>query len=167
MPESHERWIVMDEGYLKHLLEIEYEHSQRAIDKFDEYRARLKGWMITAAAGIATVGFTVRNPAIFWAGALMILFFGLSEMYYIDIQEDAITRNRELERLLDRLLKSGVKPEHEAYEFGLGKIFGGGRMLKLKNVRSWVLYRTFNPFFYGALLCLMIVAAITVTAAKK
>lgn len=98
----------MDEGYLKHLLEIEYEHSQRAIDKFDEYRARLKGWMITASAGVATVGFTVRNPAIFWAGALMILFFGLSEMYYIDIQEDAITRNRELERLLDRLLKSGT-----------------------------------------------------------
>jgi|ERR1700733_1641891 len=157
----------MDEEYLKHLLEIEYEHSQRAIDKFDEYRARLKGWMITAAAGVATVGFTVRNPAIFWAGALMILFFGLSEMYYIDIQEDAITRNRELERLLEGLLKSGVGPGHEAYEFGLGKIFGGGRMLNLKDVRSWVLYRTFNPFLYGALLCLMIVAAVTVTAVKK
>jgi hypothetical protein len=28
---------------------------------------------------------------------LMILFSGLSEMYFIDIQEDAITRNRELD----------------------------------------------------------------------
>ena len=67
----------------------------------------------------------------------MIFFFGLSEMYYIDIQEGAITRNRELERLLDRLLKSGVKPEHEAYEFGLGKIFGGGRMPISLRRPSW------------------------------
>jgi hypothetical protein len=154
--------MALDKEYLKHLLELEYEHSQRAIDKFDEYRARLKGWMITSAAGVAAVGFSVHSPAIFWAGGLMILCFGLSEMYYIDIQEDAITRNRELERLLDQLLKSGVKSEHEAYEFGLGKVFGGGRMLKLKNVRSWVLYRTFNPILYVGLLCLMIIAAITV-----
>jgi hypothetical protein len=82
----------------------------------------------------------------------MILFFGLSELYYIDIQEDAITRNRELEVLLDQLLKSGVNSDHDAYEFGLGKVFGGGRMLKLDNVKSWVLYRTFNPFLYGGLL---------------
>jgi hypothetical protein len=37
-----------DLDYLKHLLELEYEHSRSAIDKFDDYRARLKGWMITA-----------------------------------------------------------------------------------------------------------------------
>jgi hypothetical protein len=135
----------MDEEYLKHLLELEYEHSQRAIDKFDEYRARLKGWMITAAAGVATVGFTVRSPEIFWAGGLMILFFGLSEMYYIDIQEDAIARNRELEKLLDRLLKSGVKPEHEAYEFGLGKVFGGGRMLKTKESQVLGIVQDLQP----------------------
>lgn len=156
----------MDEEYLKHLLELEYEHSQRAIDKFDEYRARLKGWMITVAAGIASIGFTVHNAVIFWAGGLMIFFFGLSEIYYIDIQEDAIDRNRELENLIDQLLKSGPGPEHEAYKFGLGKIFGGGRMLKLKNVRSWVLYRTFNPFLYGGLFILMIAAAIVITATK-
>jgi hypothetical protein len=160
-------WMALDEEYLKHLLELEYEHSQRAIDKFDEYRARLKGWMITGAAGIAAVAFSAHNSSIFWAGALMIIFFGLSEMYYIDIQEDAIARNRELERLLDSLLKSGVKPEHEAYQFGLGKVFGGGRMLKPKNVISWMFYRTFNPFLYGSLLGLMIVAAIIVPASGR
>jgi len=159
--------MALDEDYLKHLLELEYEHSQRAIDKFDEYRARLKGWMITSAAGVAAVGFSVHAQAIFWAGGLMILFFGLSELYYIDIQEDAITRNRELEVLLDQLLKSGVNSDHDAYEFGLGKVFGGGRMLKLDNVKSWVLYRTFNPFLYGGLLGLMIIAAITVGASGK
>lgn len=157
----------MDEEYLKHLLEIEYEHSQQAIDKFDDYRGRLKGWMITAAAGVATVGFSTHNSAVFWSGGLMIVFFGLSEMYYIDIQEDAIARNCELARLLDQILKFGVKPEHEAYEFGLGKFFGGGRMLKMKNVKSWVLYRTFNPFLYGGLLGLMIIAAIAVTVSHK
>lgn len=154
--------MAIDEDYLRHLLELEYEHSQVAIDKFDEYRARLKGWMITAAAGVATVGFSVHRSAIFWAGGLMIAFFALSEMYYIDIQEDVTMRNRELARLLDRLLKSGLTPEHEAYEFGLGKIFGGGRMLKLKDVRSWILYRTFNPFLYGGLFTLMIIPAIAI-----
>jgi len=159
--------MALDEEYLKHLLELEYEHSQRAIDKFDEYRARLKGWMITAAAGIAAVAFSAHNSSIFWAGALMIIFFGLSEMYYIDIQEDAIARNRELERLLDALLKSGVNQDHEAYQFGLGKVFGGGRMLKLKNVLPWMLYRTFNPFLYGGLFSLMIVAALVVPPSGK
>ena len=151
--------MATDEDYLKHLLELEYEHSVRAIDKFDEYRARLKGWMITAAAGVAAVGFSVRSPEIFWAGGLMIFFFALSELYYIDIQEDAITRSRELEKLIDRLLRSGMKPEHDAYEFGLGKVFGGGRIPKMKNLKSWVLYRTFNPFLYCGLLGLMIAAA--------
>jgi hypothetical protein len=160
--------MVIDEEYLKHLLELEYEHSQQAIDKFDEYRARLKGWMITAAAGVATVGFSAHSPEIFWSGGLMIVFFGLSEMYYIDVQEDAMARNRELARLLDLLLKFGVRPEHEAYEFGLGKFFERGvRMLKLKNVKSWVLYRTFNPVLYGCLLGLMIIAAIAVTVSRR
>jgi hypothetical protein len=154
--------MALDEDYLKHLLELEYEHSQRAIDKFDEYRARLKGWMITSTAGVAAVGFSVHSPAIFWAGGLMVLFFGLSELYYIDIQEDAIARNRELEVLLDQLLKSGISSDHEAYKFGLGKVFGGGRMPRLNNIKSWVLYRTFNPFLYGGLLVLMIAAATTV-----
>ena len=158
--------MAMDEEYLKHLLELEYEHSRMAIDKFDDYRARLKGWMITASAGVATVGFTVHNAVIFWAGGLMILSFGLSEMYYIDIQEDAIARNRELEKLIDQLLKAGPGPDHVAYKFGLGKVFGGGRMLKLENVKSWVLYRTFNPFLYGTLFGLMVIAAITITATK-
>jgi len=155
--------MVIDEEYLRHLLEVEYEHSQQAI----EYRARLKGWMITAAAGVATVGFSAHSPEIFWSGGLMIVFFGLSEMYYIDIQEDAMARNRELARLLGLFLKSGLGPEHEAYEFGLGKFFGGGRMLKLKNIKSWVLYRTFNPFLYGGLLGLMIIAAIAVTVSRR
>lgn len=153
----------MDEEYLKHLLEVEYEHSQQAIDKFDEYRARLKGWMITAATGVATFGFSARSAAIFWTGGLMIFFFGLSEMYFIDIQGDAEARNRELAKLLGQLLKSGPGPEHETYEFGLGKFFGGGRMLKLSDIRSWVLYRTFNPFLYGGILVLMIATAITFT----
>ena len=77
--------MTVNEDYLKHLLELEYEHSQRSIENFDEYRARLKGWMITAAAGVATVGFSVRSSAIFWAGGLMIFFFGLSGMYYIKL----------------------------------------------------------------------------------
>jgi hypothetical protein len=153
----------MDKEYLKHLLEVEYEHSQQAIDKFDEYRARLKGWMITAAAGVATFGFSAHSAAIFWTGGLMIGFFGLSEMYFIDIQGDAEARNQELAKLLDQLLKSGLGPEHETYEFGLGKVFGGGRMLKLSDIRSWVLYRTFNPFLYGGLLVLMITTAIAFT----
>src|ERR1700685_2840617 len=70
--------MPLDDEYLKHLLELEYEHSQRVIDKFDEYRARFKDWMITAAAGIAAVAFSSHNSSIFWAGALMVIFFGLA-----------------------------------------------------------------------------------------
>jgi hypothetical protein len=159
--------MARDIDYLKHLLELEYDHSQKAIDKFDEYRARLKSWMITGAAGITAVAFSSHNPSIFWAGGLMVLFFGLSEMSYIDIQEDAIARNRELEKLLDSLSRDEVGPEHDAYQFGLGKVFGGGRMLKPKNVLSWLTYRTFNPFLYGSLLGLMIVAALVAPASGK
>jgi len=90
----------------------------------------------------------------------MIFFFALSELYYIDIQEDAIMRSRELEKLIDQLLRSGIKPEHHAYEFGLGKVFGGGRMPKVKDLRSWILYRTFNPILYCGLLGLMTTAAV-------
>jgi hypothetical protein len=123
--------------------------------------------MITATARIAAIEFTTHNPAVFWSGALMTVFFALSEMYYIDIQEDAIARSRELAKLLERLLKFGLKSEHEAYEFGLGKVFGGGHTLKLENVRSWLLYRTFNPFLYGGVLGLIIIAAIAVTISSK
>jgi hypothetical protein len=159
--------MARDVDDLKHLLELEYDYSQQAIDKFDEYRERLKSWMITGAAGIAAVAFSSHNSTIFWAGALMVLFFGMSEMYYIDIQEDVITRNRELEKLLDSLSRDQVGPEHEAYQFGIGKIFGGGRMLKVKNILRWSVYRTFNPFLYGCLLTLMIVAALVAPASGK
>jgi hypothetical protein len=151
--------MARDINDLKHLLELEYDYSQKAIDKFDEYRARLKSWMITAAAGITAVAFSAHNSLIFWAGGLMVLFFGLSEMSYVDIQEDVIARNRELEKLLDSLSRSEIGPEHDAYQFGLGKVFfGSGRMLRPKNVLTWLSYRTFNPFLYGSLLCLMILA---------
>jgi hypothetical protein len=152
---------------LKHLLELEYDYSQKAIDKFDEYRARLKSWMITAVAGIAAVAFSAHNSPIFWVGGLMVLLFGLSEMFYIDIQEDAIARNRELEKLLDSLSQGSVGPEHDAYQFGLGKVFGGGRLPKSRDVLRWMAYRTFNPFLYGALLCLMIAGAIITPASGK
>jgi hypothetical protein len=91
------RLMARDVEYLKHLLELEYEHSRSAIDKFDNYRATLKGWLITASAGIAAVAFSAHNSSVFWAGGLMVALFGSAELLYIDIQEDAITRNRELE----------------------------------------------------------------------
>lgn len=145
---------------LERLLELEYSYSQTAIDKFDEYRARLKGWMITSAAGIAAVAFSAHDSLLFWAGALTVVFFGIAEMAYIDIQEDAITRNCELGDLLDSLSRGQVGPEHEAYHFGLGKVFGGGRMLKPKKILAWSQYRTFNPVLYGGIFILMISAAI-------
>jgi hypothetical protein len=145
---------------LERLLELEYGYSQTAIDKFDEYRARLKGWMITSAAGIAAVAFSAHNSLLFWAGALIVLGFGVAEMAYIDIQEDAITRNRELADLLDSLSRGQAGPEHETYHFGLGKVFGGGRMLSPKKVLVWSGYRTFNPILYGGIFSLMVVAAI-------
>jgi hypothetical protein len=143
--------MARDVSDLKHLLELEYAYTQQAIDKFDEYRARLKSWLITSAAGLTGVAFSSHNSSIFWAGALMVLFFGVSEMYYIDIQEDVITRNRELEKLLDLASLGEIGPEHEAYNFGLGKIFGGGRWMKPKDIARWLVYRTFNPFLYGGL----------------
>ena len=160
--------MARDIDDLKHLLELEYDYSQKAIDKFDEYRARLKSWMITGAAGITAVAFSAHNSLIFWAGGLMVLFFGLSEMFYIDIQEDAIARNRELGKLLDLLSRSEIGPEHDAYQFGLGRVFfGRGRLLKSKNILTWLSYRTFNPFLYGGLLCLMILAALVAPVSGK
>src|ERR1035441_982903 len=152
---------------LKHLLELEYDYTQTAIDKFDEYRARLKSWMITSAAGITAVAFSTHDSSIFWAGGLMVLLFGLAEMSYIDIQEDVSARNRELEKLLDSLSRAQVGPEHDAYQFGLCKVFRAGRMLKPKKVLSWLKYRTFNPFLYGGLLCLMTAAAIVAPTSGK
>ena len=80
--------------------------------------------MITGAAGITAVAFSAHTSSIFWAGGLMVLFFGLAEMSYIDIQENAITRNRELEKLPDSLSRSQAGPEHDAYQFGIGEVFG-------------------------------------------
>lgn len=145
---------------LERLLELEYGYSQTAIDKFDEYRARLKGWMITSAAGIAAVAFSAHNSLLFWTGAVIVIFFGVAEMAYIDIQEDAITRNCELGDLLDSLSRGQLGPEHQAYHFGLGRVFGGGRMLKPKKFLHWLGYRTFNPVLYGGIFGLMIAAAI-------
>jgi hypothetical protein len=156
-----------DLDYLKHLLELEYGYSQQAIDKFDEYRSRLKSWMITGTAGISAVAFSAHNSLIFWAGVALVAFFALAEMYYIDIQEDVITRNRELDGLIDSLSRGQIGPEHDAYQFGLGKVFGGGRMLKMKDVSYWLKYRTFNPFLYGGALFLMITAALIAPISKK
>jgi hypothetical protein len=156
--------MARDVEYLKHLLELEYEHSRSAIDKFDNYRATLKGWLITASAGIAAVAFSAHNSSVFWAGGLMVALFGSAELLYIDIQEDAISRNRELENLLDSLSRGAIGPEHEAYRFGLGKVFGGGRLPKLKSIYSWIGYRTFNPILYGSLFLLMLTAAMVAPA---
>ena len=158
-PRNRREQLARDRDYLKHLLELEYGLSQDAINKFDDYRARLKSWMITGAAGIATVAFSSRNSSIFWAGVLLVLFFGIAEMYYIDIQEDVIARGRELDALIDSLSRDQSGPEHEQYVFGLGKTFGGGRMLRPGKVLSWMGYRTFNPALYAGILALMVLAA--------
>ena len=94
----------------------------------------------------------------------MVMLFGLAELLYIDIQEDAITRNRELENLLDSLSRDAIGAEHEDYKFGLGRVFGGGRLLKPMKAISWIGYRTFNPILYGSLLVLMLAAALTAPA---
>lgn len=119
-------------------------------------------------SGITAVAFSAHNSLIFWAGGLMVLFFGLSEMSYVDIQEDVMVRNRELEKLLDSLSRSEIGPEHHAYQFGLGKVFfGSGRMLRPRNALTWLSYRTFNPFLYGSLLCLMILAVFVAPVSGK
>jgi hypothetical protein len=149
---------------LMHLLELDYSYSQQAIENFDEFRARLKSWMITAAAGISAVAFSAHSPAVFWAGALMVVFFASSEMYYIDIQEEVIARSRQLEQLIDSLSRDQMGPQHEEYRFGFGKIFRGGKIPKPRDVMHWLAYRTFNPLLYGGLLSLMILAAIVAPA---
>lgn len=150
--------MARDQEYLKHLLELEYGLVQQSIDKFDDYRARLKSWMITGVAGIAAVAFSSGNSSVFWSGVMLVIFFGVAEMYYIDIQEDVIGRSRELDALIDSLSRGEAGPDHDQYVFGLGKVFRGGRMLNPRKVLSWMGYRTFNPFLYGGILFLMILA---------
>lgn len=73
-------------------------------------------------------------------------------MYYIDIQEDAIDRNRELDALIDSLSRGSVGPEHEEYVFGLGKIFGGGRILRpRKVVIGWAIGPSIHFYMEGSL----------------
>jgi hypothetical protein len=62
------------------------------------------------------------------------------------------------------LSRGAIGPEHEAYRFGLGKVFGGGRLPKLKSIYSWIGYRTFNPILYGSLFLLMLTAAMVAPA---
>ena len=88
-------------------------------------------------------------------------------MYYIDIQEDVVARSRELDSLIDSLSRGQVGPEHDAYQFGLAKVFGGGRMLRLGNVLHWLKYRTFNPFLYGGAFSLMIAAVLIAPVSRK
>ena len=152
--------MARDPEYLKHLLEIEYGLSQESIDKFDDYRARLKGWMITGAAGVTAVAVSSRTSEVFWADVLLTVFFAVSEMYYIDIQEDVMRRNRELDSLIDSMSRGELGPEHEEYVFGLGKAFGPGRWVKLRNTVKWAGYRTFSPALYLGLLILMSTGAL-------
>jgi hypothetical protein len=151
--------IEMDKEYLRHLVELEYGICQGCIVKFDDYRAQLKSWMVTGVAALTAAAFGVRSSAIFLAGILMVLMFALAEMHYIDIQDDVITRSKELEVLLGLLVREGVHADLEKYDFGIGKVFKGGRVLKPREVAHWCCYRTFNPFLYGGALMLMVLAA--------
>lgn len=158
--------MARDIEYLKHLLELEYDYSEKAIDKFDEIRARLKGWMVTGATGVTAAAFAVRDSSVFWAGVVMVVLFAFSELSYIDIQEDVISRGRQLDELIDALSRGEVTPEHEIYRFGIAKVFGGGRLPDPKRVFGWLMYRTFNPFLYGAVFLLMVTAALVAPMPK-
>ncbi len=148
---------------LMEVLMVDYENCRQSIDKFDEYRARLKSWMITTTAGLVAVSFSSKEYIILWFGLAIVPLFALSEFYYLDIQEDVIERSAYLEPLIDSLRRAGPGPEHEAYKFGIRDVFGGGRRLKISKVARWALYRTFNPFLYGGLLLVILVMAILAT----
>jgi hypothetical protein len=108
---------------------------------------------------LGTIPETVAShPAI---AALLVILFGVSGLCYIDIQEDAMARNRELAELLDSLSRDELGQEHEAYRFGLGQVFGRGvGFPPLRTVRHWLGGRMFNPFLYGTVLCLMMAVAL-------
>jgi hypothetical protein len=112
--------------------------------------------MITGAAGITAAAFSVRNPSVFWAGILLVVLFAAAELYYIDIQEVVIDRNRDLDKLIDSLSRGPVKPEHNQYVFGLGKTFSKAPRRSLTEVLKWMRSRTFNSILYGGILVMML-----------
>jgi hypothetical protein len=151
--------MARDSEHLRHLLELEYEYAEKAVDKFDEFRARLKSWVLTGATGITAAAFAVRDSRVFWAGVLMVILFAISELSYIDIQEDAAARSRELDALIDALSRGEPGPEHEAYRFGIGKAFDRVGLPHPQRAFRWLTYRTFNPVLYGTVFILMVLGA--------
>jgi len=138
------------------LLKVEHQQVQDKVNRYDEDRGRLKGWMITISAGLTALSLSAKQWPLLLLVLLATLLFALAELALIDIQEDVSARGAELEHLIDVLLHQGVSSEHSAYEFGIAKIFRGGGTLRWSKVKRWVLYRTFNPYMYVGLIVMPI-----------
>ena len=102
---------------------MEYDRLQASIDKYDDQRAKIKGWAITVAGALFAFGVNLGQPALVAAGALLVLFFGYLEAMTMGIQVAVIDRSNEVERLLELARREGFGAEHDAYVFGIGKVF--------------------------------------------
>ncbi|GIJ46581.1 hypothetical protein Val02_34670 [Virgisporangium aliadipatigenens] len=112
-----------DRPALIDLLRLEYERLQSSNDKYDDQRFKIKGWAITVAGALFALGANTKAPALPLAGAFLVLLFAYLEVMFMRLQTVIVARSNEVESLLESLRRNGPGPEHDAYVFGIGKVF--------------------------------------------
>jgi hypothetical protein len=147
---------------VRRLLELEYQRLQASIDKFDDRLFKIKGWAITVAGALFALGVQGNRPIIIAAGAVVVAFFGFLEVIYVDLLSLTIKRSDDVEALLESARRTGLGAGHEAYVFGLGKIFKGG--FQFGRVKALLRKRHHLTAFYAGLVLLMALGAILLAA---
>ena len=142
----------------KRLLELEYHKAWDKVGSLEEARHRIKGWAITATAGILALGANARRPPIILLGLLVALPMAFVESNYLVRQQAFLDRSEELEGIMEAIRRNGLCPEAQAYVFGLGATLGrrsSGRRFRLLFSR-----RSSAGFLY----VILVVATIAVAA---
>jgi hypothetical protein len=137
---------------------MEYDRLQASIDKYDDQRFKIKGWAITAAGALFAFGVNMTQPALVAVGALLVLFFGYLEVMTMGVQAAVIARSNEVEGLLESARRDGVGPEHDAYVFGIGKVFVVPFLVR--SVPRLIRHRKHITSFYAGLTVAMVAGAI-------
>jgi hypothetical protein len=103
----------------RRLLELEYHKAWDKIASLEDARYKIKGWAITATAGILALGVNAHRTAIVLLGLLVALPMAFVEANYLARQQSFLDRSGELEIVMEAIRRKGPGPETQAYVFGL------------------------------------------------
>jgi len=98
---------------------LDYETTQKFIDKVDGQLFTIKGWALFMASGVVAYGVSQKNLMILLVNIIFVIAFCFFETMYKTFHETALVRMQ----MLERIIHDDMNPKYKipvGYRFGLG-----------------------------------------------